>query len=63
MEGIDTKSVAIDLPFVVERAEEIDFLELKVLGRLAADGGRITFDIGHNEIKAIRVFRKGEIRP
>jgi alpha-mannosidase len=55
-EGRDLEEVSLDLPFVVKKAEEIDFLELTVLGEIKAEKSRIRFPLGHNEIKAIRVF-------
>ena len=60
VEGRDTENVALDLPFAAAAAEEIDFLELEVLGPVQCEGRRLTFAIGHDEIKAIRVFPAGD---
>ena len=58
VEGKDSRDVSLDLPFDVEKAEEIDMLELETVGAVKAEGRRLTFSIGHNEIKSIRVLKK-----
>lgn len=60
VEGIDRSGVALTLPFRVKRAEEIDFLELEAAGPVESEGNRIFLDMGHDEIKAVRVFPEEE---
>lgn len=55
VEGRDTNAT-LTLPFQVSKAEEIDFLELERIRDLDAEENRITFSLGHNEIKTLRVF-------
>ncbi len=57
VEGRDVDSMTLTLPFNIARAEEIDFLELEVQKELKCSDNRVYFPIGHNEIKAIRVYR------
>jgi len=56
VEGRDTAKVTLSLPFEIERAEEIDFLELESIGPVACGGRRVSFSIGHDAIKAIRLY-------
>jgi alpha-mannosidase len=60
VEGTDTDAVTLRLPCPVEKAEEIDFLELKEHKELHARDHEITFSLGHNEIKTIRFMVQGK---
>ncbi|MFH1999442.1 MAG: glycoside hydrolase family 38 C-terminal domain-containing protein [Planctomycetota bacterium] len=57
VEGRDVESVKLTLPVPAARVEEIDFLELEVLGELPVHDNQVTFSLGHNEIKALRFFK------
>ena len=56
VEGRDNTTVTLTLPFEIDRAEEIDFLELESLGPVDCDGRSLSFSIGHDEIKAVRLY-------
>ncbi|MBU0755058.1 MAG: hypothetical protein KJ645_07940, partial [Planctomycetes bacterium] len=56
VEGKDVDRVELKLPCKVNAAEEVDFLEREVIRKLEIRENRITFALGHHEIKAVRVF-------